>query len=144
MRPGSSCSGSRAWLKVSDHCIGVFAVDLDILFTREGVALAVVHDAGIAEQAAEDFGQEVVEELMFLELIGLARGKQLGPAREGGPVRLHALRQGERGQGTKVSGPFIGTAEGPIKGPDTFSPPPFLPPGERTKGEGPLQPNPAH
>src|SRR5207253_8663711 len=75
-----------------------FAVDLDILFAREGVALAVVHHARIAEQAAEDFGQEIVQELMFLKLIGLARGEQLGPARQCGPVRLHALRQRERGQ----------------------------------------------
>ena len=51
--------------------------------------------AGIAEQAAEDVGEEIREQSGFLEIIRAARGDEAGPVLEFGLPVPHALWQVE-------------------------------------------------
>src|ERR1039458_4002780 len=51
--------------------------------------------AGVAEQAAEDVGEEVREQGGFLEIIRPPRGAEAGPMLEFGLPVTHALRQAE-------------------------------------------------
>ena len=75
--------------------VGEFAVHLDVAFAGEGVGLAGLGGARVAEQAAEDVGQELGQQLGFLELIGSARGDEVGSVLELGLRSRDLVRQPE-------------------------------------------------
>jgi hypothetical protein len=55
---------------------------LDVLFTGNGVARAAVRRASVAEKPAKKVGQEVRQDLLLLEPVGLLRSEQFGPVRQ--------------------------------------------------------------
>jgi hypothetical protein len=60
-----------------------------------GMGVCGDNGAGVAEQAAEDVGEEVREQGGFLEIVRAPGGDEAGPVQEFGLPGLHALRQGE-------------------------------------------------
>ena len=85
-------------LEAAQHGIGELAVHLDVAFPGKGVGVGAVLPAraGVAEQAAEDVGQEVGQQGGFLELVGAAGSDEVGPVLEFGLPGRHLLRQVER------------------------------------------------
>ena len=82
-------------LEAAQDGIGDLAVHLDVAFAGKGEGVRRSGRAGVAEQAAEDVGEEVREQGGFLEIVRAAGGDEAGPVLEFGlPVR-HALRQVE-------------------------------------------------
>ena len=68
-------------------------------FSREKrVAVLVVDRPGVAEHPAEDVGEEVGEDLLLLERVGLGRPEQPSPAAEGLPHARYVAGQIEAGK----------------------------------------------
>jgi hypothetical protein len=65
-------------------------------FPRKGESVGGLGRAGVAEQAAEDVGEEVRDEGGFLELVGATGGDEAGPVLEFGLPSRRLLRQIER------------------------------------------------
>jgi hypothetical protein len=84
-----------ALLEAAQHGIGDLAVHLDVTFAGEGEGVSGGGGAGVAEQAAEDVGQEVRQQGGFLEFIGAAGSDEPAPVLEFGLPLRHALRQVE-------------------------------------------------
>ncbi len=68
--------------ELAEHGVGELAVHLDVFLAGERVAVLVVDRPRVAEDPAEDVGQEVGEEFLLLERVGLGRPEQPGPAGE--------------------------------------------------------------
>ena len=83
-------------LEAAQDGIGELAVHLDVAFAGKGVSdvgarVRLPAGAGVAEQAAEDVGEEVREQGGFLEIVRAAGSDEAGPVLEFGlPVRRRA------------------------------------------------------
>ena len=78
--------------EVAQNGVGKLAVHLDVLLAGNRVARAAVRRAGVAELAKE-VGQEVRQDFLFLEGVGLAGRQQVGPMLQLGPTE-ELLRPG--------------------------------------------------
>ena len=95
--------------EVAQDGVGELAFHLDVFFARNGIARAAVCRAGVAEQLAEEVRQEVGQDFLFLELVRLAAGEQLGPFLELRPQAQHRIRQGKGGD---VGANHVGAEQG--------------------------------
>jgi len=62
----------RPRAEIAQHGVGELAVHLHVLFTGDRVSAAAVWGARVAENLAEQVGQEIGQDLLFLEGIGPA------------------------------------------------------------------------
>jgi hypothetical protein len=67
-----------------------------VAFPGQGVGIGYLGWARVAEQAAEDVGEEVGQQGGFLELVGAAGGDEIGPVLEFGLPGARLLRRVER------------------------------------------------
>ena len=84
--------------ELAEHGVGELAVHLNVLLAGEAVAVFVVNRPVVAENPAEDVGEEVGEEFLLLERVGLGRPEQPGPAAEGLPHSRYVAGQIEAGK----------------------------------------------
>lgn len=84
--------------EVAHHGVGELAVYLDVPLAGDRVPLAAVRRAGVAKQFAEKVGEEVGQDLLFLEGVGATRGNQLPPMPQLRTLRRHVGGQLERRQ----------------------------------------------
>ena len=84
--------------ELAEHGVGELAVHLDVFLAGEGVAVFVVNRPGVAEDSAEDVGQEVGKEFLLFERVGLGGPEQPGPAAEGFPHARYVAGQMEAGK----------------------------------------------
>src|ERR1035438_3258037 len=82
-------------LEAAQDGISDLAVYLDVPFPGKGEDVRRFRRPRVAEQAAEDVGEEVREEGGFLEIIRPPRGDKASPVLEFGQPVPHALRQVE-------------------------------------------------
>ena len=66
-----------AGLKRAEHGVGELAVDLHVLFPREGVAGGVVGGTGVAEAVAKNVGEEIGEQFLLFERHGPLGSEEL-------------------------------------------------------------------
>ena len=86
--------------KFAKHRIGIFSIDLDMLFTRDGRAFLVVNRSRVAKQLTENVGQEVMKDFLLFIFICFPGTDQLGPFQEFraggvgslGQVKRHKVR----------------------------------------------------
>ena len=90
--------GPLVAIEVPEHGIRVLAVDLDVLFARQRVALAAVCGPCVAQQFDEEIRQEVGQQFLLVQLVGPPGRDQVGPMRQFGADRINAFRQLERDQ----------------------------------------------
>ena len=64
-------------------------------FAGKAVGVSLFGRAGVAEQGAEDIGEEIREQGGFLEIVGAARSHEAAPVLEFRLQVRHALRQVE-------------------------------------------------
>ncbi len=83
-------------LEAAQDGIGELPVHLDVAFAGKRVGVGGLGRAGVAEQPAEDVGQEVGEQGGFLELVSPAGGDEAGPVLEFGLPGGGLLWQDER------------------------------------------------
>jgi hypothetical protein len=75
-------------LEPAQDGIGKLAVHLDMAFAGQGEGVGGAGGTGVAEQAAKDVGEEIGEQLGFLEIVRAAGSDEVGPVLELGlPVR---------------------------------------------------------
>jgi len=80
-----------------------------MLFPGDREPVAAVHGPRVAEQLTKEVRQEVVEDLLFLELVRPAGGQQLRPVLELGAGGCDLFREGE---GRQVRAEHVGTEQG--------------------------------
>ena len=98
-----------AFAEVAQHGVGELAVHLHVLLAGNGMPVGIVGRAGIAQQAAKHVGQEVAQDFLFLEAVGLPRRQHVGPLAENRAVFLNGPRQLK---GFQVRPKGIGTKQG--------------------------------
>ena len=79
--------------EVTENGIGKLPIDLDEPFAGNGVAIASICRAGVAEQRAEEIGQEVGKDLLLLERISAPGRNQFRPMHQRRTKPLHMGRQ---------------------------------------------------
>ena len=89
----------RLRVKASECGVGELAVHFDVGFAREGEGVARPGGPGVAEQSAEDVGDEFWEERGFLEGVRSAGGDEFGPVLQ--PV-LRVLNRVRQNEGVQV------------------------------------------
>ena len=72
--------------EVAQHGVGELAVHLDVLFAGYGVPFGIVGGTGVIQHAAEHVVEEVAQDFLFLEPVGLAGRQHVGPLAKDGPV----------------------------------------------------------
>ena len=86
--------------EITENGIGKLSIDFNEPFAGNGVPLAAICRAGVAEQRAEEIGQEVGKDLLFLERISTTGRNQFRPMRQlraeprhmGGQLECHQVR----------------------------------------------------
>ena len=95
--------------ELAEHGVGELAVHLNVFLAGERVAVLVVDRPGVAEDSAEDVGEEVGKEFLLFERFGLRGPEQPGPSGEGFSDRRDCRRAAGSRQG-EGGGRRAGTA----------------------------------
>ena len=94
--------------EVAQNGVGKLAFHLDVLLAGNGVARAAVRRAGVAEQLAKEVGQEVGQDFLFLERVGLARREQVGPVLQ---LRAEGVNMGRQLETGKMRAENVGAEQ---------------------------------
>jgi hypothetical protein len=78
-------------VEVAQHGVGEFAVDLDVLLAADGVPRQPVGRPGVAEQADEEVGQKIRQQLLLLEAVDPAAVRIWSLLFEGAALRCTSL-----------------------------------------------------